>query len=99
MRFSDLLNIARHWRPIGKQMGMISFGAVLSMAILAYIVMLFIVNFTPQMEADVSSANISNPFTASMVDMSVWLVPVILIALVFIGLSRRIKGGSKKGGD
>lgn len=47
--------------------------------IVIYIALMFIVNMTPTLESDVSSANITNPMTSTLIDMSVWIVPVLAI--------------------
>lgn len=47
--------------------------------IVIYISLMFIINMTPTLETDVSSANITNPMTSTLIDMSVWIVPVLAI--------------------
>ena len=53
--------------------------------IIIFIAMMFITNMTPQLESSVSSANITNPTTSMLVDMSVWIIPVLAIAGVIMG--------------
>lgn len=52
--------------------------------IVIYIAIMFIINMTPQMESDITSANISNSLTSSLVDMSEWIIPVLAIVGVII---------------
>ena len=68
--------------------------------ILLYVAIMFIVTMTPTLETDISSANITNPMTSTMVDMSEWIVPVLAIVGVFIGafaLFRLGRGKSENG--
>lgn len=53
--------------------------------VVLYIGIMFIVNMTPSLESDVTSANITNPMTSNLVDMSEWLIPVLAIVGVFMG--------------
>lgn len=67
--------------------------------IIIYIAIMFIVNMTPTMEEDISSANITNPMTSSLIDMSEWVIPVlaivgiILAGFAFFKMRKAGKGG------
>lgn len=68
--------------------------------IVLFVALMFIVNMTPTLETDVSSANITNTMTSSMIDMSVWIVPVLAIVGCFMGafgLFRLSKTGNGDG--
>lgn len=65
--------------------------------LLAFVGMMFLINVTPQIESSVSSANITNTFTSSMVNMAAWLLPVGGIVGVFYGIFRLFSGGGKQG--
>lgn len=63
--------------------------------IVIYIAIMFIVQMTPTMESDISSANITNPMTSSLVDMSEWIIPVLAIVGVIIAgfAAFKLRGG------
>lgn len=67
--------------------------------IVIYIAIMFIVNMTPQMESDISSSNITNPMTASLVDMSEWIIPVLaIVGIIIAGFAFfRMRGGRFRG--
>lgn len=52
--------------------------------IVVFIALMFIVEIVPQMEENISSANITNPMTSTLIDMSVWVVPVLAIVGIII---------------
>jgi len=66
--------------------------------VVLYVAIMFIVSMTPQLETDISSANITNPMTSGMIDMSVWIIPVLAIVGCFMAAFAlfRLRGG--KGG-
>ena len=59
--------------------------AVFSGIIIIFIAIMFIVQMTPTMESNISSANITNATTSMLVDMSKWVVPVLAIIGVIMG--------------
>lgn len=79
------------------QRGAIALTALLSSLIIAFIALIFIVQFTPMVETDVSSANITNNFTSSMIDMAVWILPVGGIVAVFYGIFSMFRGRNNGG--
>lgn len=58
---------------------------VLTGIIVIFIAILFIVQFTPTMESNISSANITNTTTSMLVDLSKWVVPTLAILGVILG--------------
>lgn len=70
---------------------------VVTAILLAFIGVIFIIQMTPQIESNVSSANITNSFTSAIVDMAAWLLPVGGLIGVFYGVFRLFGGGGKKG--
>lgn len=56
--------------------------------LLAFVGLMFIINVTPEIESQISSANITNGFVSSMVDMGEWLLPIGGIIGVFYGIFR-----------
>lgn len=69
--------------------------------LLGYVGFMFIIKFTPTIEQDVSSANITNTLTSGMVDMGAWLLPVGAIVGIFYGIFKLFGGGGSAtaGGD
>lgn len=65
--------------------------------IVIYVALIFIVQMTPTLETDVSSANITNPMTSTLIDMSVWVVPVLAIVGIFIAGFAFFKLGKGRG--
>ena len=53
--------------------------------ILIFVAIMFIVGITPTFETNISSANITNPLTSTLVDMSEWVIPVLAIVGVILG--------------
>jgi len=64
--------------------------------IVIFIAILFIVQMVPTMETSISSANITNPTTSMLVDMSAWVIPVLALLGVILGGFAFLK--SRKGG-
>lgn len=60
--------------------------------LLGFVGLMFIIYVTPEIEAEVSSANISNSFVSAMVDMAEWLLPIGGIVGVFYGVFRLFEG-------
>ena len=58
---------------------------VFSGIIIIFIAIMFIVQMVPTMETEISSANITNPTTSMLVDMSEWVVPVLALIGVILG--------------
>jgi len=52
--------------------------------ILIFIIIMFIIGITPEMETSINSANITNPVTSTLVDMSEWVIPVLAIGGVLV---------------
>lgn len=61
--------------------------------LLAFVGLMFVVNITPEIEGNVSSANITSSFVSSMVDMAKWLIPIGGIIGLFYGIFRLFEGG------
>lgn len=53
-------------------------------AILIMVIMSFLVAWIPQYEGSVDSSNITDGTTSTLVDMSAWVVPVLIVAGVII---------------
>lgn len=80
------------------QLGM-SLQKVIVAILVAFIGVIFIVNITPTMETTITTANITNTFTSSMIDMFKWLIPVGGLVGIAYGIFRLFGGGGggKKG--
>lgn len=52
--------------------------------IVAFIGLMFLFAFIPQLEDTASTANISNTFVSSMGDMAIWLIPVLAIVSLIL---------------
>lgn len=61
--------------------------------IIIFIALLFMVQMIPQYEANVSSSNISNSTTSLMVDLSVWVVPVIIVIGIILSAFALLRAG------
>ena len=83
---------------VASQAGSVNLKALMTTIIIAFIALIFIVQFTPTIETNVSSANITNTFTSSMVDMAVWILPVGAVVGVIFGIIKLFGGGRKGGG-
>ena len=66
--------------------------------IVIFICLMFIVEVTPMIETGVTSANISNPTTSMLIDMLVWVVPVLAIVGVIMAGFAMFKLRGKGGG-
>lgn len=66
--------------------------------IVIMICLMFIVQVTPTLEENVTSANITNATTSMLVDMSVWVVPVLAIVGVIMAGFAMFKLRGKGGG-
>lgn len=66
--------------------------AVFSGIIIIFIAIMFIVQITPTMESNISSANISNETTSMLVDMSEWVVPTLALVGIILGGFAFFKG-------
>lgn len=82
----------------GNQVGAIAIKGLIEGLILAFIGLMFLFQFIPQLEGEASTDNISNSFVASMGDMAVWVIPVLaIVGVLYLGFnfirSGRIRGG------
>ena len=75
----------------GKGVSM-SLNKIVTAMLLAFVGMMFVINIAPEIETQVSSANITNTFVSAMVDMGAWLLPIGGIIGVFYGIFRLFKG-------
>ena len=71
---------------------------VFSGIIIIFIALLFIVNFTPTIESEISSSNITNTTTSMLVDMSEWVIPVVALVGVIIAAFALFKATRSRGG-
>ena len=92
------LRVAVKFAKVAAQAGSVNLKALMTTIIIAFIALIFIVQFTPTIETNVSSANITNTFTSSMVDMAVWILPVGAVVGVIFGIIKLFGGGRSKGG-
>jgi len=53
--------------------------------VLIFVAIMFIVGITPEFESSVSSANITNSTTSTLIDMSEWIIPVLATVGVILG--------------
>jgi len=53
--------------------------------ILIFVGIMFVVGITPDFEASVDSANITNSTTSTLIDMSEWIIPVLAIVGLMLG--------------
>jgi len=53
--------------------------------VLIFVAIMFIVGITPEFESSVSSVNITNSTTSTLIDMSEWIIPVLAIVGVILG--------------
>lgn len=65
-------------------MGTSKVAGIFTAIILIFIIIMFIVQFTPTMETEISSANITNTTTSMFVDMIPWVIPVLAVAGVIV---------------
>lgn len=80
----------------GREGGFASITAVLGAVLVLFIGILFVVNLTPEIETQITSANITNTMTKSLVDMSEWVLPVGAIGALIFGAVMLLKGGKSK---
>lgn len=68
--------------------------------IIAFIGLIFLFAFIPQLESEASTANITNSTVSTMGDMAVWMIPLLaIVALVLYGVRwANIRQGKKGGG-
>lgn len=71
---------------VSSNVGAVNIQVVMSSLIIAFVALLFVINVTPTIETEITSANITNTFTSSMIDMASWLLPVGGIVAVFYGI-------------
>lgn len=83
-------------RLLNTQAGGISIKALIGGILLLYVGAVFIIQFTPTIETDVTSANITQPITMRIVNILVWALPVGALVGVLFGAFKFL-GGSKKG--
>lgn len=71
-----------------------SLGKLATGVMVAFVGMLFIVNVTPTIESSVVSANVTNAFVSSMIDMAAWLLPIGGIMGIFYGIFHMFTGSN-----
>lgn len=59
---------------------------LMSGLLIAYILVMFVVTFVPEMESSIDSANVTNSITATLIDMSEWLIPTVIMVLAFLAV-------------
>lgn len=84
-------------RRFSSQRGAADITAILGAVVVLFVGMLFIVNLTPEIETQITSANITNTMTKSLVDMSEWAIPVGGIGALIFGAILLLRGQTSRG--
>lgn len=66
-------------------------GKVVSGLLVSFIGIMFILGFVPVLEAEIVTTEITNSFVATMLDMSVWIVPAVAVIGIILYVVRGIR--------
>ncbi len=73
------------------QAGKTTLSAIASMMVTGLMVLVFIINIVPMIEALVVPETITNEFVATMLEMAIWVVPVGGVVALFVWIFKRFK--------
>lgn len=67
-------------------------GKMVSGILLAFIAVMFVLNFVPVLETEIVTTNVTNTFVAAMLDMSVWIIPAVAVVGVILAIVKSMRG-------
>ena len=77
------------------QIGSIDPGRLIGLMCMAFVIIMFILNFVPELETAIAGSTIQNTFVNSFLGIMVWALPVAGLIAVLIGMFQTSK--SKRG--
>jgi hypothetical protein len=66
-------------------------GRILSVMVVAFVGLLFIMQITPEIETEIAATTITNTITLSILDLAEWVVPIGAIVGVLLMVFRQFQ--------
>lgn len=66
-------------------------GRILSVMVVAFVGLLFIMQITPEIESEIAATTITNTITLSILDIAEWVVPIGAIVGVLLMVFRQFQ--------
>jgi len=75
------------------QVGSINPSRIIVLLVMAFVVIMFLLSFVPELETAIAGSTITNEFVNSFLGIMVWVVPIGALIAILIAIFRTTKSG------